>query len=253
MLTLLNKSSSSHMRLASTKQRPEEGETSLATEPFQLFLANMVETTHCHLQMHCHAKPRPYTTAHILTFLVAFHNILLPPESITEADHQRNWYVVVWDNTLSASGAAPPTMLCISEPPQKGSWCWAYERQPFVCTPLVQAVKEPCGEIDMGAIQGMDEALEAFLPSASGKGRRCLWCGRGIVGRPSCAATCCLIILLTSFFLPYIFSPNFLFHLNVFLPIVSEYSAVVKWPIKGLSCGPPQPSEQAAACHWFLH
>ncbi|TWW73331.1 hypothetical protein D4764_15G0007250 [Takifugu flavidus] len=85
-------------------------------------------------------------------------------ESITEADHQRNWYVVVWDNTLSASGAAPPTMLCISEPPQKGSWCWAYERQPFVCTPLVQAVEEPCGEIDMGAIQGWMRRSRHFFP-----------------------------------------------------------------------------------------
>lgn len=138
------------MWLVSTKQRPEEGETSLATEPFQLFLANMVETAHCHLQIHCHAKPRQYTTAHILTFLVAFHNILLPPESIIKADHQRNWYIVVWDNTPSASGAVQPTKLCISEPPYESSWCWAYERQPFVCMPLVQAVEKPCGEIDMG-------------------------------------------------------------------------------------------------------
>lgn len=119
MLTLLNKSSSSNMQLASTKQRPEEGETSLATEPFQLFLGNMVETAHCHLQMHCHAKLRPYTTAHILTFLVAFHNILLPPESITEADHQRNWYVVVWGNIPTSCGAISPTKLCISEPTQR--------------------------------------------------------------------------------------------------------------------------------------
>lgn len=118
------------MRLASTKQRPEEGETLLATEPFQRFLANMVETAHSHFQMHCHAKLRPYTTAHILTFLVAFHNILISPENITEADHQRNWYVVVWDNTPTASGAAPPTKLCISEPHQS-SWCWIMNGSPL--------------------------------------------------------------------------------------------------------------------------
>lgn len=216
MLTLLNKSSTSYMQLASTKQRPEEGETSLATEPFQRFLANMVETAHCHFQMLCHAKLRPYTTAHILTFLVAFHNILLPPESITEADHQRNWYVVVWDNTPTASGAAPPTKLCISEPPPEflvlGLWAVAL---------YVHASCASCGGAMWrnwcGCDSGMDETLKAFLPSVPGKGRRCLWCGQGVVGRPSCAATCCLIILLTCFFFfPYIFYPNFLFLLSVF-------------------------------------
>lgn len=49
-----------------------------------------------------------------------------------------------------------------------------------------------------GHHSGMDEALKAILPSSSGRGRYCPWCGRGAVARPSCAVRCCLIIFLSS-------------------------------------------------------
>lgn len=65
----------------------------------------------------------PYNTAHILTFLDRLHNILIPPERMNDADHQRNRYVVVWDNVsfhhaapVNISRAIPPTILTISEP-----------------------------------------------------------------------------------------------------------------------------------------
>ncbi|XP_067258588.1 uncharacterized protein [Chanodichthys erythropterus] len=43
-----------------------------------------------HGVLHRHAKLGPYNTAHILTFLDRLHNILIPPERMNDADHQRN-------------------------------------------------------------------------------------------------------------------------------------------------------------------
>ncbi len=51
-----------------------------------------------HGVLHRHANLGPYNTGHILTFLDRLHNILIPPERMNDADHQRNRYVVVWDN-----------------------------------------------------------------------------------------------------------------------------------------------------------
>ncbi len=59
-----------------------------------------------HGVLHRHANLGPYNTGHILTFLDRLHNILIPPERMNDADHQRNRYVVVWDN-VSFHRAAP--------------------------------------------------------------------------------------------------------------------------------------------------
>ena len=84
-----------------------------------------------HGVLHHHASLGLYNTTHILTFLDRLHNILIPPEHMNDADHQRNRYVVAWDNVRfhraapvqnwffwppTISRAIPPTILTFSEP-----------------------------------------------------------------------------------------------------------------------------------------
>ncbi|XP_060715042.1 uncharacterized protein LOC132838616 isoform X2 [Tachysurus vachellii] len=135
-----------------------------------------------HGALHCHANLGPYNTANILTFLDRLHNILIPPECMNDADHQRNRYVVVWDN-VTFHCAAPvqnwfadhPTFLVQYLPPYSpflnqieeffSAWRWkVYDRQPFVRMPLVQAMEEACDEIDVGAIQGWIRHSRRFFP-----------------------------------------------------------------------------------------
>ncbi|XP_045555739.1 uncharacterized protein [Salmo salar] len=139
-----------------------------------------------HSVLHRHANLGPYNTAHILTFLDRLHNILIPPERMNDADHQRTWYVVAWDN-VSFHRAAPvqnwfadhPPFLVQYLPPYSpflnpieelfSAWRWkVYDRQPFVRMPLVQAMEEACDEIDVGAIQGWIRHSRRFFP-------RCLY------------------------------------------------------------------------------
>ncbi|KAI2657470.1 Insertion element IS630 uncharacterized 39 kDa protein [Labeo rohita] len=101
---------------------------------------------------------------------------------MNDADHQRNRYVVVWDN-VSFHRAAPvqnwfadhPTFLMQYLPPYSlflnpieeffSAWRWkVYSRQPFVRMPLVQAMEEACDEIDVGAIQGWIRHSRRFFP-----------------------------------------------------------------------------------------
>ena len=48
-----------------------------------------------HGVLHHHANLGPYNTANILTFLDKLHNVLIPPECMNDADHQRTRYIVV--------------------------------------------------------------------------------------------------------------------------------------------------------------
>ncbi|KAK0136832.1 hypothetical protein N1851_027005 [Merluccius polli] len=128
--------------------------------------------SNAHGVLHRHANLGPYNTAHMLTFLDRLHNILIPPERINDADHQRNRYVVVWDN-VSFHRAAPvqnwfadhPPFLVQYLPPYSpflnpieeffSAWRWkVYDRQPHVRIPLMQGMEEACDEIAVGAIQG---------------------------------------------------------------------------------------------------
>ena len=104
-----------------------------------------------HGVLHRHANLETYNSAYILTFLDRLHNILMPPERMNDADHQRNLYVAVWDN-VSFHRAAPvqnwladhppflvqhhlTTLLTISEPHRRvlNGMAWkVYDRQPFV-------------------------------------------------------------------------------------------------------------------------
>ncbi|XP_070291185.1 uncharacterized protein [Salvelinus sp. IW2-2015] len=135
-----------------------------------------------HGVLHRHANLGPYNTAHIFTFLDRLHNILIPPERMNDADHQRTRYVVVWDN-VSFHRAAPvqnwfadhPPFLVQYLPPYSpflnpieelfSAWRWkVYDRQHFVRMPLVQAMEEACDEIDVGAIQGWIRHSRRFFP-----------------------------------------------------------------------------------------
>ncbi|XP_045550324.1 uncharacterized protein [Salmo salar] len=135
-----------------------------------------------HGVLHRHANLGPYNTAHILTFLDRLHNILIPPERMNDADHQRTRYVVVWAN-VSFHRAAPvqnwfadhPPFLLQYLPPYSpflnpieelfSAWRWkVYDRQPFVRMPLAQAMEEACDEIDVGAIQGWIRHSRHFFP-----------------------------------------------------------------------------------------
>ncbi len=129
-----------------------------------------------HGVLHRHANLGPYNTGHILTFLDRLHNILIPPERMNDADHQRNRYVVVWDN-VSFHRAAPVQNWFLVQylPPYSpflnpieeffSAWRWkVYDRQPFVRMPLVQAMEEACDEIDVGAIQGWIRHSRRFFP-----------------------------------------------------------------------------------------
>lgn len=72
-----------------------------------------------------HANLGPYNTAHVLTFPDRLNDILIPPESMNDADHQNNWCVVVWDD-MCFPRAIPPTILTISDPLDKffSAWWW---------------------------------------------------------------------------------------------------------------------------------
>ncbi|KAK0153012.1 hypothetical protein N1851_005311 [Merluccius polli] len=138
--------------------------------------------SNAHGVLHRHANLGPYNTAHMLTFLDRLHNILIPPERIDDADHQRNRYVVVWDN-VSFHRAAPvqnwfadhPPFLVQYLPPYSpflnpieeffSAWRWkVYDRQPHVRIPLMQGMEEACDEIAVGAIQGWIRHSRRFFP-----------------------------------------------------------------------------------------
>ena len=195
-----------------------------------MFLASVVGISQC-------ALPSPismvsttitptldHTTQLILIFLDRLHNILIPAERMNDADHQRNWYVVAWDNmSFHRAAQSPKTGLLTTHhcavPPNiltmvvEGIWpaalralacCAGYGRRMWW---------NWCG-----CDSGMDKTLKVLLPLKSGKRSYCLWCGRGVVDRPSCPARCCLVIFLASLF--SIFFLHFFFSVNCFVSML---------------------------------
>ncbi len=126
--------------------------------------------------------------------------------------------LVCWPPNISR--AIPPTILTISEPHRRVIFGMAVEgiRPAALCAHASCAGHGRGMWWDWcGCNSGMDKALKALLPSMSGKGRYCLWCWRGVVARPGCAARCCLIIFLASFFYCNIFFLKFSFSVYCFL------------------------------------
>ncbi|KAF0032234.1 hypothetical protein F2P81_014524 [Scophthalmus maximus] len=80
--------------LAKTRRRGRKviGHRAITDVPGQrggnITMCAAISNTHGFL--HRHANLGPYNTAHILTFLDRLHNILIPPERMNDADHQRN-------------------------------------------------------------------------------------------------------------------------------------------------------------------
>ncbi|KAL7837353.1 hypothetical protein SRHO_G00270640, partial [Serrasalmus rhombeus] len=153
-----------------------------------------------HGVLHCHANLGPYNTAHILTFLDRLHNIFIPPECMNDADHQRNSYVVVWDN-VSFHRAAPvqtwfadlPRYSQFLNPIEEffSEWQWkVYDWQPFVRMPLTQAMEEACDEIDVDVIQGWIRHSSFFPQCLAREDIACdvdeaLWPNPAVQGRHS--------------------------------------------------------------------
>lgn len=141
-----------------------------AAKPLQMFLASVVGKLWRALPppVHTHVELGPYNTAYIHV-------------SVQTPQH----------SPPSAFLYLPPYSPFLSPIEEFFSaWRWkVYDRQP-----LGRGMWwNRCGHHS-----GMDETLKAILPSISGQGRYCPWCGRDAVARPSCAVRCCLIIFLTA-------------------------------------------------------
>ena len=143
--------------------------------------------------LHHHAKLGPYNSQHILTFLDALHNI------VVQNRPDQPWFVVVWDNVSFHQAALVQAWFTnhnqfevVYLPPYSSflnpieeffsAWRWrVYDRQPHARMPLLQAMEQACGDIQVTAIHGwFRHARGCFLPGR----RHCLRCRWGPVARP---------------------------------------------------------------------
>lgn len=128
--------------------------------------------------LHHHATLGPYNTAHIVTFLDAIYHILVPGQQ--NPNQQR--FVVIWDNVSFHRAhlvqnwfVAHPHFLVLYLPPYSpflnpieeffSTWRWrVYDRHPCAHIPLLQAMEEACGDIDIASIQGWMRHARRFFP-----------------------------------------------------------------------------------------
>ena len=114
--------------------------------------------------LHHHAKLGPYNSQHILTFVDALHNKAVQ----NRPDQPR--FVVVWDNVSFHRAALDQAWFTIHNqfevvylspyspflnPIEEFflAWRWrVYGRQPHACMPLLQAMEQACGDIQVTAI-----------------------------------------------------------------------------------------------------
>ncbi len=126
--------------------------------------------------LHHHAKLGPYNSQHILTFLDALHNIVVQ----NRPDQPR--FVVIWDNVSFPSGCSDPGLvhqpqsiwsgilapLLTIFKPYRGffsAWRWrVYDRQPHARMPLLQAMEQACGDIQVTAIHGWFRHARGYFP-----------------------------------------------------------------------------------------
>lgn len=116
--------------------------------------------------LHHHGTLGPYNTAHIILLLDALHNA-----AVQDGPEQPR-FVVIWDNVSIHRAALVRdwftnhnNLTVVYMPPYSpflnpieelfSSWCWkVYDRQPHARLPLLQAMEEACGDIEMGSVQG---------------------------------------------------------------------------------------------------
>ncbi|XP_025758063.1 uncharacterized protein LOC112843505 isoform X2 [Oreochromis niloticus] len=133
--------------------------------------------------LHHHAKLGPYNSQHILTFLDALHNIAVQ----NSPDQPR--FVVIWDKLIHRAArwisfhraalvqawfSNHNQLEVVYLPPYSpflnpieeffSAWRWrVYDRQPHARMPLLQAVEQACGDIQVTAIMdGFDMQGDIF-------------------------------------------------------------------------------------------
>ncbi|XP_039616998.1 insertion element IS630 uncharacterized 39 kDa protein-like [Polypterus senegalus] len=126
--------------------------------------------------LHHYAKLGPYNSQHILTFLDALHNIVVQ----NRADQPR--FVVIWDNVSFHRAALVQAWFSnhnqfevVYLPPYSpflnpieeffSAWRWrVYDRQPHACMPLLQAMEQACGDIQVTATHGWFRHARGYFP-----------------------------------------------------------------------------------------
>ncbi|XP_025757898.1 uncharacterized protein LOC106099046 isoform X2 [Oreochromis niloticus] len=138
--------------------------------------------------LHHHAKLGPYNSQHILTFLDALHNIVVQ----NSPDQPR--FVVIWDNVSFHRAALVQAWFSnhnqlevVYLPPYSpflnpieeffSAWRWhVYDRQPHARMPLLQAVEQACGDIQVTAIHGWFRHARGYFSPVPSRRRHCLRC-----------------------------------------------------------------------------
>ncbi|XP_055521237.1 insertion element IS630 uncharacterized 39 kDa protein-like [Leucoraja erinacea] len=123
-----------------------------------------------------HAKLGPYNTQHIISFLDALHNI-----AVQDRPEQPR-FVVLWDNVSFHRAALVRTWFTnhnqfevVYLPPYSpflnpieelfSAWRWrVYDRQPHARMPLLQAMEQACGDIEVRSIHGWIRHTRGYFP-----------------------------------------------------------------------------------------
>lgn len=126
--------------------------------------------------LHHHSKIGAYNTQHIIAFLDALHFTVVQDRP----DQPR--FVVIWDNVSFHRAALvrdwfnnhnhfnvmylPPYSPFLNPIEEFFSaWRWrVYDRQPHARQPLLQAMEQACGDIDVQSIQAWIRHSRAYFP-----------------------------------------------------------------------------------------
>lgn len=127
--------------------------------------------------LHHNARMGPYNTGHILTFLDAIYTMLVP-----DPNQAPSRFVVIWDNVSFHRAvlvqnwfATHPQFLVLYLPPYSpflnpieeffSAWRWkVYDRQPHARMPLLQAMEDACGDIEVASVQGWMRHARRYFP-----------------------------------------------------------------------------------------
>ncbi|XP_049912445.1 coiled-coil-helix-coiled-coil-helix domain-containing protein 7 isoform X3 [Epinephelus moara] len=123
-----------------------------------------------------HAKLGPYNAQHIITFLDALH------DAVVQDRPEQPRFVVVWDNVSFHRAALVQNWFTNHDqfevvylPPYSpflnpieeffSAWRWhVYDRQPHARMPLLQAMEQACGDIEVRSIQGWIRHTRGYFP-----------------------------------------------------------------------------------------
>lgn len=124
--------------------------------------------------LHHNATLGPYNTTHILTFLDAIHTMLA-----LNPDQAPARFVVIWDNVSFHQAvlvknwfATHPQFVVLYLPPYSpflNPIEEFYDRQPFARMPLLQAMEDACGDIEVASVQGWIRHARRYFPRCLAK------------------------------------------------------------------------------------